>query len=216
MTPAKRKLNIPLYTKIKPLLDTLLPNSAPKITRLDNIVHAEPSDKMLRKAFLKTTVLLHVSLLEQQKLKNDIAIKRGLAECGDVVYERLMKYRTTWVKSFSNKPLPEIVWRWTEAGGSTNRNCEHSLKLFQVVQKEHPEIQEEEELWKRYEAVAGWIYFYALRCEFYHSDIEKKKKKPEELLKLLNNVLDKFDHGEYGFTLPEYEICPNGGGGAKG
>jgi hypothetical protein len=203
--PSKQKLDICLYTKIKPLLDRFLPNSVPKIASLDNIVHDEPSDKMLCEAFLKTMVLLHDSLLEQQNLKRNIAIERGLAECGDLVHERLIKYRTAWVQKFSNKPLPEIVGLWADAGGSTNRKCDHSLELFRVVQQKHPEIQEDEELWRRYEVVACWIHFYALRCEYFHSDIEKKKKNPEELLKLLNNVLDKFDHGEYEFTPPEYE-----------
>ena len=102
--PSQRKLNVRLYTKeVKPLLDTLLPNSAHEIARLDNIVHDEPSEKSLRKAFLKTMVLLHDSLQEQQNLMSEIAIQRGFAECGDLVHERLTKYRTAWVKSFRTK-----------------------------------------------------------------------------------------------------------------
>ena len=58
--PSQRKLNVRLYTKeVKLLLDTLLPNSAHEISRLDNIVHDEPSEKSLRKAFLETMGLLH-------------------------------------------------------------------------------------------------------------------------------------------------------------
>jgi hypothetical protein len=72
-----------------------------------------------------------------------------------------------------------------------------------VVQQKHPEIEDESELWDRYEIVAGWIHFYALQCEYFHSDIEKKKD-PEKLLALLNGVLDKFDQGLYVFKLPEY------------
>ena len=38
-----------------------------------------------------------------------IAIQRGLAECSDIVHERLTKYRTAWGKKISNKSLLEIV-----------------------------------------------------------------------------------------------------------
>ena len=146
--PSQRKLNVRLYTKeVKPLLDTLLPNSAHEIARLDNIVHDESSEKSLRKAFLKTMELLHVSLQQQRKLEIEIAKQRGLAKCGDLVHESLTKYRTAWVKNLSNKPLPEIVDLWTQVGGWKNRTCDWSLKLFDVVRQKHPEIEDEAELW---------------------------------------------------------------------
>ena len=56
-----------------------------------------------------------------------------------------------------------------------------------------------------YEIVASFIRFYVFRCKYFHSDIEKKEKDPKESLRLPNNVLDKFDRGEYEFARPEYQ-----------
>ena len=74
----------------------------------------------------------------QQNLTSKIAMQRGFAECSDLVKEHLTKYRTAWVKKFSNKPVPEIVELWTFAGGSTNRTCNYSSKLFDVVRQNIP------------------------------------------------------------------------------
>jgi hypothetical protein len=61
--PSQRKLDVHLYKQ-----------------------EVKPSERMLRKAFLKTMVLLHDSLQERQILMRKIAVERALAECGDLVY----------------------------------------------------------------------------------------------------------------------------------
>jgi hypothetical protein len=114
---------------------------------------------------------------------SEIAVQRGLAECGDLVHERLTKHRTAWVKKFSNKPLPEIVRLYV---GSANRTCNYSRKLFDVVRQKHPEIEDEGELWNRYEIVAGWIRFYALRCEYFQ---RRRKRSRSNCLPCLTTSL---------------------------
>ena len=86
--------------------------------------------------------------------------------------------------------MPGFVAQRAKVGG---RRTENAI-ILQIISRGVRETPQnpEEELSMSNEIVASLIRFYALRCKYCHSDIEKKKN-PRELLKLLNNLLDKSD-----------------------
>lgn len=85
------------------------------------------------------------------------------------------------------------------------RRTEHEITLGSYLTwwGKYPEIEDENKLWSMHEIVAGWINFYAFRCECFHSDIEKEKNL-DELFNFLNDFLDKLDQGRYESRFPEY------------
>jgi hypothetical protein len=142
---------------------------------------------------------------EQKELETSQAVVYAFAECGDLVNQHLQKYRRSWTKHFGNSSLPELVKNWKFAGGPSDRTTDYSQKLMEVIRNKHPELVEDSETNESYEIVASWIYYYAARCEMFHCDMEGKLKSPNELLRLFNDVLMKFEEGQYTFTSREFE-----------